>query len=58
MAAAIRMLASDSDRAQAMGLEGRRYVEEHLSRRSFVAQLEQILESLVSVEGGAARVRR
>jgi glycosyltransferase involved in cell wall biosynthesis len=58
MAAAIRTLASDSDRAQAMGLEGRRYVEEHLSRRSFVAQLEQILESLVSVDGDAARVRR
>jgi glycosyltransferase involved in cell wall biosynthesis len=58
MAEAIRTLVADTERARAMGLEGRRYVEQHLSRRAFVAQLEQVLESLVSPDGDAARVRR
>jgi glycosyltransferase involved in cell wall biosynthesis len=42
LAAAIRRLAGDPAAAAAMGLNGRRYVEERLSRRAFVDHLEAL----------------
>jgi glycosyltransferase involved in cell wall biosynthesis len=46
MAAAIRTLLSDPPRARAMGANGRRYVEQHLSRDAFVDKLETVLRAL------------
>lgn len=46
IAGAIRQLAVDPQLARAMGLRGRRYVEQHLSRATMVNRLEAELESL------------
>ena len=47
VAAAIRRLASDDDEARRMGDNGRRYVEQNLSREAMVDRLERELETIV-----------
>jgi glycosyltransferase involved in cell wall biosynthesis len=48
LAAAITQLAADPERARAMGLAGRRYVEGHLTRAVAVERLERALVSIIS----------
>jgi len=47
LAQAIRTLASDPQRARRMGVNGRRYLEQHFSRERIVDQLIGVLESTV-----------
>jgi glycosyltransferase involved in cell wall biosynthesis len=47
VADAIRRLAADPEEARRMGLQGRRYVEEHLSRVAMVNGLEHELRGLL-----------
>jgi glycosyltransferase involved in cell wall biosynthesis len=47
VAAAVQRLASDGDAARRMGQNGRRYVEQNLSREVMVDQLERELERLL-----------
>ena len=48
LADAIRRVAADPERARRMGLNGRRHVEQHLSRRAFVDRLEDVLQRVTS----------
>ncbi|RME87793.1 MAG: glycosyltransferase WbuB [Anaerolineae bacterium] len=48
MARAIRQLAADSEVARAMGLRGRRYVEQHFHRADLAHRLAELLEAMVS----------
>lgn len=47
LAAGIRSLAADRERARRLGMNGRRYVEQHFSRAHIAAQLERILEGIL-----------
>ncbi len=58
LAAGIRTVLSDPERAARMGENGRRYVESHYSRKAFVATLERLAGSLVGDEAEQARVKR
>jgi hypothetical protein len=57
LAEAIRLVASDPERARRMGRNGRHYVEERLSRRVFVDRLEEVLAGVVPTDPEPARVR-
>ena len=48
--AAIRRLAADPSEAYEMGLRGRRYVEAHLSRETFVERLEGVVDHVVAAD--------
>lgn len=50
LAAAIRWLASDPDRARQMGISGRQYLEQHFSRARISARLVEVLESTLKSE--------
>jgi len=48
LAAAVRTLASDSDRARSLGAAGRRYVEQQLDRNALAARYLAFLQAVVS----------
>lgn len=58
LAAAIRGLHRDPAEARRLGRNGRRYVEEHLSRRRQADELEGILHSVTGEERERARIAR
>ena len=53
LADAVAQVSADPDRARAMGLSGRRYVEAHLTRTVAIDRLADAVEAL-----GAASARR
>jgi glycosyltransferase involved in cell wall biosynthesis len=52
LAAAIRSLAADRKLARAMGLKGRRYLEEHFSREKLAEKLMGILKEMTAERNG------
>lgn len=57
LAEAIHRVASDPENAARMGRNGRRYVEQRLSREAFVDRLERALERIAGDGAEAERVR-
>jgi glycosyltransferase involved in cell wall biosynthesis len=58
LAAAISDLAADRKKAHAMGLKGRRYLEEHFNRAALAARLEGILVETAARAGRSDRRRK